>query len=204
MKLPEVQKLPAVEKRIKRKKAEPRAWKIRPEAPLSLYLIRFYFWTSTVKRFFGFCFKKPKNPSGYLIFRYKHKNSSPLWRAVFVSKFALWFGAKDGTWTHTGLLPLEPESSASANSATLANRLLPCQRYILYQNQNKKARLFFDFFHFSLHQKFYGGDSCKQVPAVFVNPLFCRWFYGNAVPVNPSHFGQNRSSNTLSPDPVKF
>ena len=29
-------------------------------------------------------------------------------------------GAKDGTWTHTSLLTLEPESSASANSATLA------------------------------------------------------------------------------------
>ena len=33
---------------------------------------------------------------------------------------SLLVGADDGTWTHTVLLPLEPESSASANSATSA------------------------------------------------------------------------------------
>ena len=89
MKLPEISTLLTVEKKMINEESGASGLKIQAEAPLSRYLIRFYFWTSTVKRFFGFCFKKPKNLSGYLIFRYKHKNSSPLWRAVFVSKFAL-------------------------------------------------------------------------------------------------------------------
>ena len=38
---------------------------IQAEASLSRYLIRFYFWTSTVKPFFGFCSQKPANPHEY-------------------------------------------------------------------------------------------------------------------------------------------
>ena len=39
-------------------------------------------------------------------------------------------GADEGTWTHTVLLPLEPESSASANSATSAYIKLRVKLYV--------------------------------------------------------------------------
>ena len=56
------------------------------------------------------------------------------------------FGADEGTRTHMKLLSLEPESSASANSATSANRFSPHQSgtSIIIAHFYKKSSRFFE------------------------------------------------------------
>ena len=50
----------------------------------------------------------------------KNKNLEP--------KFEVFIGADEGIWTHTLLRELEPESSASASSATSAYSVVPVAR----------------------------------------------------------------------------
>ena len=63
-----------------------------------------------------------------------HSKNAPL----SVDKSAFFVGADDETWTHTVLLPLEPESSASANSATSAYLIVWTFAHLIIITENKE------------------------------------------------------------------
>lgn len=61
---------------------------------------------------------------------HRHKNNPPKWKVVFVSKFVLWFGRSDGTWTHGLLTP---------SQARYQLRHTPFICILLYRKENRMS-----------------------------------------------------------------